>query len=109
MAASAVPNSELELNIAKNADETSIRGTGKITLATADYFQSTIRGAIPGNKRMVLDLTGIEYIDSSGLGALVSVYLAAGHAKCKLELANPKPRVRDLLKITKLSTIFGGL
>jgi anti-anti-sigma factor len=57
----------------------------------------------------VLDLTGIEYIDSCGLGALVSVYLAAGHAKCKLELANPKPRVRDLLKITKLSTIFGGL
>jgi len=108
MAASSVPKPELELTIEKNADETTVRGTGKITSASADYFQTTIRGAIPGNKRIVLDLTGIEYIDSSGLGALVSVYMAAGRAQCELELVNPKPRVRDLLKITKLSTIFEG-
>lgn len=108
MAASSAPNPELELTIDKNANEITVRGTGKITSASADYFQTTIRGAIPGNKRIVLDLTGIEYIDSSGLGALVSVYMAAGRAQCELELANPKPRVRDLLKITKLSTIFEG-
>jgi anti-sigma B factor antagonist len=108
MAASSIPNPELELNTEKNADETIVRGTGKITSATADYFQTTIRGVIPGNKRIVLDLTGVEYIDSSGLGALVSVYMAAGRAHCELELANPKQRVRDLLKITKLSSIFEG-
>ena len=108
MAANAIPSPELELTIEKNPDETTVRGSGKITSASADYFQTTIRGVIPGNKRIVLDLTGVEYIDSSGLGALVSVYLAAGKAHCELELANPKPRVRDLLKITKLSTIFEG-
>jgi anti-sigma B factor antagonist len=108
MAASAIPSPELELTIEKNAEETTVRGIGKITSVTADYFQTAIRGAIPGNKRIVLDLTGVEYIDSSGLGALVSVYLAAGKAQCELELANPKPRVRDLLKITKLSSIFEG-
>jgi anti-sigma B factor antagonist len=108
MAANAIPSPDLELTIEKNTDETTIRGTGKITSASADYFQTTIRGAIPGNKKIVLDLTGVEYIDSSGLGALVSVYMAAGRAHCELELANPKPRVRDLLKITKLSTIFEG-
>ena len=108
MAANAIPSPDLELTIEKNADETTIRGTGKITSAGADYFQTTIRGAIPGNKKIVLDLTAVEYIDSSGLGALVSVYMAAGRAHCELELANPKPRVRDLLKITKLSTIFEG-
>jgi len=108
MAASAIPSPELELTIEKNPNETTVRGSGKITSASADYFQTTIRGVIPGNKRIVLDLTGVEYIDSSGLGALVSVYLAAGKAHCELELANPKPRVRDLLKITKLSTIFEG-
>ena len=108
MAASSIPSPDLELTIEKNADETTIRGTGKITSASADYFQTTIRAAIPGNKKIVLDLTGVEYIDSSGLGALVSVYMAAGRAHCELELANPKPRVRDLLKITKLATIFEG-
>ena len=108
MAASSIPSPELELILEKNADEATIRGTGKITSASADYFTTTIRAAIPGNKKIVLDLTGVEYIDSSGLGALVSVYMAAGRAHCELELANPKPRVRDLLKITKLSTIFEG-
>lgn len=108
MAASSIPSPDLELTVEKNADATTIRGTGKITSASADYFQTTIRAAIPGNKKIILDLTGVEYIDSSGLGALVSVYMAAGRAHCELELANPKPRVRDLLKITKLSTIFEG-
>ena len=108
MAAISIPSPELELTVEKNANETTVRGSGKITSASADYFQTTIRGVIPGNKRIVLDLTGVEYIDSSGLGALVSVYLAAGKAQCELELANPKPRVRDLLKITKLSAIFEG-
>jgi anti-sigma B factor antagonist len=108
MAANAIPSPELDLIIEKNAEGTTIRGTGKITAATADYFQSTIRKAIPECKRIVLDLTGVEYIDSSGLGALVSVYMAAGRAHCELELSNPKPRVRDLLKITKLASVFEG-
>jgi anti-sigma B factor antagonist len=108
MAAGSNPSPELELTVEKNADEATIRGTGKITAASTDYFQTTIRNAIPGSKRIVLDLTGVEYIDSSGLGALVSVYMAAGKAHCELELANPKPRVRDLLNITKLATIFEG-
>ena len=108
MAANVVPSPELELTTEKNAEEIIVRGSGKITSATADYFQSTIRCIIPGSKRIVLDLTGVEYIDSSGLGALVSVYMAAGRAHCELELANPKPRVRDLLHITRLASVFEG-
>lgn len=114
MAASPIPHADLQLTTEKNGDETIVRGTGRITAATTELFQSTIRGIIPGTKRIVLDLTGVDYVDSSGLGALVSVYMAAGRAQCELELANPKPRVRDLLNITKLSSIFenhqfGGL
>jgi anti-sigma B factor antagonist len=109
MAASAsVPSSELELHTEKNADETIVHGKGRITSASTDLFQTTIRGLIPGCKRIVLDLTSVDYIDSSGLGALVSVYMAAGRANCDLELANPKPRVMDLLKITKLASVFEG-
>lgn len=109
MAANSTPTPELAFTIEKNKDATTVRGAGKITSATADYFQSTIRGVIPVSKHLVLDLAEVEYIDSSGLGALVSVYLAAGKAHCELEMVNQKPRVRDLLKLTKLSTIFGGL
>lgn len=107
-ATSYVPSPELTLDVEKTADATTVRGTGKIILASADYFQGTIRQLIPETKRIVLDLTGVEYIDSTGLGALVSVYMAAGRAQCILELSNPKQRVRDLLNLTKLASVFEG-
>ncbi|HEY7404452.1 MAG TPA: STAS domain-containing protein [Candidatus Angelobacter sp.] len=109
MAASpALPTPELDLTTEKNAGETVIRGAGKINAASASLLQSTVRNAIPGSKRIVLDLTGVDYIDSTGLGALVSVYMAARNANCELELSNPKPRVSDLLKLTKLASVFEG-
>jgi anti-sigma B factor antagonist len=107
-ASSSIPAPELELTTESNAGETIVRGTGKINLTTAGLLQSTVRQLIPDNKRIVLDLTAVEYIDSTGLGALVSVYLAASKANCELEISNPKPRVRDLLKITKLASVFEG-
>jgi anti-sigma B factor antagonist len=103
---SAIP--ELQLTTEQKPEETIIRGTGKINATTADLLQTTVRGLIPGKKRIVLDLTGVEYVDSTGLGALVSIYMAANRVQCVLELANPKQRVRDLFKITKLSSVFDG-
>jgi len=107
-ASSSVPTPELELTSESNAGETVVHGTGKIDAAGTNLLQSTVRRLIPGSKRIVLDLTGVDSIDSSGLGALVSVYMAARNANCELELANPKQRVRDLLKITKLASVFEG-
>ena len=108
MAASAIPTPELQLTSERNGDQVLVRGTGRISAASTDMLQSTIRDLIPGAKRIVLDLTGVEYIDSSGLGALVSVYMAANRADCILEVANPRQRIRDLFKITKLAAIFEG-
>jgi anti-anti-sigma factor len=109
MAASpVVPTPELRLDTEKTAEEAIVHGAGKINSATSELFQTTIRELIPQNKKIVLDLTRVEHIDSTGLGALVSVYLAAGRAECVLELANPKQRLRDLFKMTKLDSIFGS-
>jgi len=71
-----VPTPELQINTEKRADETVVHGSGRITSSTADLLQRAIRGLIPGTKRIVLDLAEVSYIDSSGLGALVSVYMA---------------------------------
>jgi anti-sigma B factor antagonist len=100
---------ELSLKTEKpNTGEALVHGTGRITAENADTLQATVRQLIPDCKRIVLDLTGIDSIDSSGLGALVSVYLAAARVNCELELSNPKSRVRDLLKLSKLTSIFEG-
>ena len=97
---------ELLISTEKKTDETIVRASGRITSATSDLLQRTIRGLIPGTKRIVLDLAEVNYIDSSGLGALVSVYLTASRAQCVLELANPKPRIRDLFELSRLQSVF---
>jgi anti-sigma B factor antagonist len=108
MAASPVPHSELQLTVEKTPEKITVHGSGKINMDTSGYLSSTIRAVIPNTKRVVLDLTHIDYIDSSGLGALVSVYVSATRAKCELELANPKPKIADLFKMTRLSNLFSG-
>jgi hypothetical protein len=54
----------------------------------------------PGRKRIVLSLKDVHYIDSSGIGVLVSVHMAAGKAKSVLELTHLQPRIRDLFELT---------
>ena len=49
----------------------------------------------------MLDLTDVNYIDSSGLGALVSVYLSAKRRHCDLKLINLNQRLQELFRITK--------
>ena len=108
MAANPIPAPELHLTTEQRPEAVIVHGSGKINASTADILQSTIRSVIPDTKRIVLDLTGVDYVDSTGLGTLVGVYMAANRADCVLEISNPKQRVRDLLKITRLASIFEG-
>lgn len=71
----------------------------------------TIRVHVPENWSIDSDpqptsLKDVHYIDSSGIGALVSVHMAAGKAQSVLELTNLQPRIRDLFELTRLTTVF---
>ena len=59
-----------------------------------------------GNKRIVLNLGEISYIDSGGLGTLVALHTTAHNAGGTIKLANLTRRVGDLLQVTKLLTVF---
>ena len=69
MAANPVPIPDLKIE-AVTTPEDLVRCTGKIT-STSDMLQTTVRGPIPEAKRVVLDLTDVSYMDSSGLGRLL--------------------------------------
>ena len=56
-------------------------------------------------RRVVIDLSGVEMIDAAGLGALISVALAA-QAQCSVKLAAPGNLIRQLLELTKLTSVF---
>lgn len=59
-----------------------------------------------GNKRIVLNLGEVNYIDSGGLGTLVALHTTAHNAGANIKLANLTKRVGDLLQVTKLATVF---
>ena len=69
-------------------------------------LRDTVRKLILENNRVVLNLSGVNYIDSGGLGTLVSLYTTAQNAGGAIKLANLTQRVGDLLQVTKLVTVF---
>ena len=82
--------------------------SGKITMGDGS---PTLREEVQkllaeGKKKIVLNLAEVNYIDSSGLGELVSSYTSVKNSGGELKLLNLTSRVRDLLVITKLVTVF---
>jgi anti-sigma B factor antagonist len=108
MAAQPIPLPELSFETVRTPEETFLRCSGKITSTTSATLQTAVRGLIPEGKPIVLDLTDVSYMDSSGLGALVSVYLSAKRQHCQLKLVNVGPRLQQLFRLTKLASVFEG-
>jgi anti-sigma B factor antagonist len=69
-------------------------------------LRDTLKKLIPQHSRIVLNLAGISYIDSGGLGTLVALYTTAANVGGSLKLARLTQRVGDLLQVTKLVTVF---
>ena len=64
------------------------------------------KGALAQNSKVILNLAEVSYIDSGGLGTLVSLYTTARGAGGALKLASLTQRVGDLLQVTKLVSVF---
>jgi anti-sigma B factor antagonist len=108
VSATPIPISDLILEAVTTPEEILVRCSGRITSSTSDSFQTKVRSLIPETKSVVLDLTDVSQIDSSGLGALVSVYMSAKRRGCELKLINLSRRLQELFRITKLSSVFEG-
>ena len=82
--------------------------SGRITLGEGSVvLRDTIRELIgKGEKKILLNLGDVTYIDSSGIGELVSAYTAVRKEGGELKLLNLTKKVHDLLQITKLYTVF---
>jgi anti-sigma B factor antagonist len=82
--------------------------SGKITLGEgSSTLRRTIKDLInKGHRKIVLNLYDVDYIDSSGIGELVSGYTTVRNASGELKLLHLTKRVHDLLQITRLFTVF---
>src|SRR5919197_1033374 len=104
----------LKLELEAKSNETIVHCKGKITAENSDAFQRQIRDLIPESRaqiaaitrRIIVDLSHVTHVDSSGLGALLHAWSAAQNKGCDLEIANLNPRVEKLVEITRLDTVF---
>jgi anti-sigma B factor antagonist len=89
-------------------DVTVVDAAGRITLGEgASAFRDIIRElAQKGDKKLLLNLSGVSYIDSSGIGEMVSGFTTVTNNGGQLKLVGLSKRVKDLLQITKLYTVF---
>jgi anti-sigma B factor antagonist len=79
---------------------------GQLVSELSNTFYSKMRPMIPGSKRIVLDLADVTRMDSMGLGTLVSLYTSARAAGCEMQLLHVGKRIRELLGLTNLLSIF---
>ncbi len=82
--------------------------SGRITLGEGSVvLRDTVRDILgKGNKKILLNLGDVNYIDSSGIGELVSAFTTVRNQGGELKLLNLTKKVHDLLQITKLYTVF---
>lgn len=99
---------ELRFETQQTPEETTLVCSGKITSDTSALLQSTVQPLIPQTKRILLDLTHVDYMDSSGMGTLVKLWISTKRADCELRVINLNERIKDLLRISNLSKILEG-
>jgi anti-sigma B factor antagonist len=82
--------------------------SGRITLGEGSVIlRETVRDLVTkGNRKILLNLGDVNYIDSSGIGELVSAFTTVRNQGGELKLLNLTKKVHDLLQITKLYTVF---
>src|SRR2546423_13567311 len=88
-------------------DVTIVSCDGRITFGDeAMALREGLKQILTSSRKVVLNLSGVSYIDSGGLGTLVGVYSSARAAGADIKLTGLGQRLRDVLQITKLVTVF---
>ncbi len=109
----ATPEAVFHCEVQKSEDETgpitTILCHGKLVSETSAQVKEVVKPLIPLGGHIVLDLTDVSYLDSSGLGTLVGLKVSAlKEGYCKLELVNLSPRVKELLRLSNLTQLFAS-
>jgi anti-sigma B factor antagonist len=107
MEANPVP-ANLGLTINRQAADAMVRCTGRITSDTTLSLKATVKPLFSESKRVVLDLTDVNYVDSSGLGAIIGLHVSAKFANCQLKLIYSNENLKKLFSITRLDQLLAG-
>jgi anti-sigma B factor antagonist len=98
--------SQFAIEIDHAPDATVVRCRGKLTAGAQDFLYTEVRQLMADSTRIVLDLTDLTHMDSMGLGAVVRLYVSARSAGTDFEIINIGKRIRQMLGVTGLLSVF---
>ena len=99
---------ELRLDIVRQSDVAIVRCRGRIVFGQdVDELRLTVLSLLKESNHVVLQLAGVDQIDSEGLAALVGLFISARNRGGELKLADLSPKASELLRVTRLDEIFG--
>ena len=99
---------ELRVSSRSQGDYVVLALVGEIDLYTAPRLQSELTSALSDGKptQIVVDMSGVEFCDSTGMNVLLAAHRAATERGGQLALAAPRPSVRKILEVTGLQSVF---
>jgi anti-sigma B factor antagonist len=96
----------LTLVVDRTGNDAEVRCSGRLVAGVNDRLYLEVSRLIPNSRRILLDLTDLTHMDSTGLGTLVRLYVSAKSAGCTLLLFNIGKPIRQLLGLTHLLSVF---
>jgi anti-sigma B factor antagonist len=100
----------VELNVSSrfHDDHTIVTISGEIDLYTAPRLHGELAAVLVDGMppRVVIDMSGVEFCDSTGMNVLLSCLRRVHERGGELEIASPKPAVRKILQVTGLDSVF---
>lgn len=97
---------ELSIDVQRDGDDATVILAGELDLGTAPDLQDALAELTGEPRRVTVDLEKLEFIDSTGLSALLGAHKALSEVGGTLELKGPKPMVINLVKMTGLDDVF---
>lgn len=103
------PAISLTVEVERKGDQCIVHCRGKLVSGVCSFLFNKVCPLIPESKRIVLDLSDLDRVDSMGLGTLVRLYAACKRAGCQFELINLGERVKELLGLSNLLGILADI
>jgi anti-sigma B factor antagonist len=99
---------ELKVRSQSQGDRTVLSVRGEIDLYTVPRLHEELAAALSGGGpvRLVVDMSGVEFCDSTGMNVLLAAHRKAREQGGELELAGPRPTVKKILQVTGLEAVF---
>ncbi len=100
-------SSVLQMEVDRQGQNAVVKLTGSANMDVADHLQEQLIDLLDdGVERLVLDLSGLQFISSVGLSAIIGAHLHCRHHLSEVRLVNPQPAILELLRVTRLTRIF---